>query len=141
MKSLTPIRWVAVIIVAVVALFSIYMTIWMTETLSGPGWCAKAIGADKAATDSKIDVAGSCVNLLTIQLKSLAINSHIFVGMFALILLVLIVVVVAGSKLHVKGGKEGFETDIGADAIPVQVTNAPSEPVPVAPTPPVGPKS
>jgi len=96
-----PIRWTAIIVVALVAGYAMYMTYWMTDVLAGSGWCAKAIGADRADTDSRIDVAGSCVGLLTIQLKSLATNSHIFVGMFALVLLVLIVIVIAGGKLDV----------------------------------------
>lgn len=101
MKIRNPIRWVAVVIVALVAIYAMLMTYWMTNVLAGSGWCSKAIGADRADTDSRIDVAGSCVGLLTIQLKSLAVNSHIFVAMFALVLLVLIVIVIAGGKLDV----------------------------------------
>ncbi len=97
-----PIRAFAVLIVAVIVGFAIYMTVWMTEVLAGQSWCAKAIGADRITADSKIDIAASCVGLLTIQLKAIATNSHVFVGMFALAMLTIVVVVVAGAKVSAK---------------------------------------
>lgn len=132
---MTPLRWIAVSIVAIVAAFSMWMTYWMTDVLSGSGWCQKAIGADRADHDSKVDIAQSCVGLLQIQLKSLATNSHIFVGMFALVLLVLIVIVIAGGKLDFDlPSNVGGGVHMGAQEVtPVQVVNPPTEPVPVAP--------
>jgi hypothetical protein len=133
-KQHNVIRAFALACVAITSAYIMWMGYRLNETLSGPGWCARAIGADKASADSKIDVAASCVGLLTIQLKSLSTNSHILFGVIALCLLVLMVIVVAGGRLSFKGNKEGVEANIGKDAIPVEVVNSSSDPVPVEPT-------
>jgi hypothetical protein len=108
------IRIFAIVCVAVICVFLMWMAYRVNEVLAGPGWCATAIGANNADHDSKIDVAQSCVGLLTIQLKSLATNSHILLGSLALCLVVLIVVVIAGAKLT--GKFKDAELDIGRDA-------------------------
>ena len=105
----------ALIIVLVVSLFTMYMAGWMTEVLAGPGWCAKALGAEQASKGT-VDVASSCVGLLTIQLRSLATNSHILFGMFALCLLVLVVIVVSGGQLSFSASKTGVSGSMGRDA-------------------------
>lgn len=114
-----PIRAAALVCVAIITGYLMYMAYWMTEVLAGQGWCAKAIGADRAAADStsKIDIAASCVGLLTIQLRSLATNSHILFGMFALSLLVLIVIVIAGGRLNFAVSKTGASGSIGKDEV------------------------
>lgn len=94
-----PIRAFAVICVAITSGYIMWMGYRINEVLAGPTWCARAIGADKADANSHVDAAGSCIGLLTIQLKSLATNSHILLGSLALCLLTLIVVVIAGAKL------------------------------------------
>lgn len=144
-----PIRAAAVTCVAITSAFIMWMGYRINEVLAGPLWCSRAIGADKAASDSKIDAASSCIGLLTIQLKSLATNSHILLGSLALCLLTLIVIVIAGANnldlaglggsLHIGKGqtpaaKAASETaaaavdkagEIAADQPPVQM--APGE--------------
>jgi hypothetical protein len=139
-----PIRLFAVICVAVTSVFVMYMSYALLQTLSGPGWCRTALGAEKASsTDGTIKGLDACVGLLTIQLKALANNSYIFGGVIALCLLTLIVIVIAGSKLSLDASLTGVKANIG-DAVPVTVTNTKSEPVPTtaapaAPQPPTGP--
>lgn len=95
-----PIRWVAVICVAITSVYIMYMGYRLNETLAGPDWCSRAIGADRAtAGTGRVDIAASCVSLLTVQLKSIATNSHILFGVIALCLLALIVIVIAGGQL------------------------------------------
>lgn len=96
-----PIRWVAVICVAITSGYVMWMGNKINDVLAGPLWCSRAIGADKATPDSHVDAASSCIGLLTIQLKSLATNSHILFGVIALCLLTLIVIVIAGARLDV----------------------------------------
>jgi hypothetical protein len=105
-----PIQAVAVAIVTAILIFSAIMTIWLTDVLTGPGWCGKALGAEKqAVTNGTIDVATACIGMLTIQLKAVATNSHIFVGMFALAFLTIIAVVIAGARLAGKTPLGEFE--------------------------------
>lgn len=125
-----PIRAFAVFCVAVTSGYIMWMGYRINEVLAGPTWCARAIGADKAAPDSKIDAASSCIGLLTIQLKSLAMNSHILLGSLALCLLTLIVVVIAGAKLAGKFAGGELNIDSTGTPTPVTVTNSPSQPVP-----------
>lgn len=113
-----PIRAFAVLCVAVTSGFVMYMSYRLLQTLSGPGWCATALGAGKASSQDGTPIKGleACVGLLTIQLKSLANNSYIFGGVIALCLLTLIVIVIAGGRLSFKGGPAGVETDISGNA-------------------------
>ncbi len=134
-----PIRLFAVLCVAVTSGFVMYMSKQLLDTLSGPGWCRTALGAEKvSSTDGTIKGLDACVGLLTIQLKSLANNSYIFGGVIALCLLTLIVIVIAGARLDFKAGATGVEANIDQlGSVPVTVTNAPSDPVPTTTTPPV----
>lgn len=133
-----PIRAFAVVCVAVIAGYIGYMGYRLNETLSGPGWCRTALGAEKASsTDGTIKGLDACVGLLTIQLRSLATNSHILFGSLALCLVTLIVVVIAGARLA--GKFKDAELNISRDEspTPVVVTNPPTAPVPTTATPPV----
>jgi hypothetical protein len=113
-----PIRLFAVICVAVTSAFVMVMSYRLLNVLSGPGWCATALGAGKATSvDGTVKGLDSCVNLLTIQLKSLANNSYIFGGVIALCLLTLIVIVIAGGRLTFKG-PANIETDISGNPAP-----------------------
>ena len=108
-----PIRAFALLCVAVTSAFLGFMAWRLVETLSSPEWCSKALQAERISTE-KAGGLTSCVDLLTIQLKALAVNSHIVLGVFALCLLVLIVIVIAGGKL---GGRFGeAELQISRDA-------------------------
>lgn len=122
-----PIRAAALAVVAITSAYVMWMGYRLNETLSGPGWCSKALGADRADTDSKIDVAASCVGLLTIQLKSIATNSHILFGVVALCLLVLIVIVIAGGRLSLKASKDGVDANMGRDAAPAAAQHVADE--------------
>lgn len=114
-----PIRMFAVLCVAVTSGFVMAMSYRLLNVLSGPGWCATALGAGKASSSDGTPIKGleACVGLLTIQLKSLATNSYIFGGVIALCLLTLIVIVIAGGRLSFKG-PAGVETDISSNAAP-----------------------
>jgi hypothetical protein len=117
-----PIRGFAVLCVAVIAAYVMWMGYRLNETLAGPGWCRTALGAEKAsASDGPITGLESCVGLLQIQLRSIATNSHILFGVVALCLLVLIVIVIAGGKLSFAASKTGVSANMGreeaADAV------------------------
>lgn len=136
MKLLNPIRGFAVLCVAVTSAFVMIMSYRLLTVLSGPGWCATALGAGKASSaEGTVKGLDACVGLLTIQLKSLANNSYIFGGVIALCLLTLIVIVIAGGRLTFKG-PANIETDISGPPTPVQVVNQPRDPVPTAAVPP-----
>lgn len=113
-----PIRGFAVLCVAVTSAFIMWMSYQLLHVLSGPGWCATALGAGKASSSDGSPIKGleACVSLLTIQLKALALNSYLFGGVIALCLLTLIVIVIAGSKLSFDAGPTGVKADIGGDA-------------------------
>lgn len=93
-----PISSFAVLCVAASAGFLCYMAIWLTTVLSSSEWCAKAIQAEKITPGNTFVGLTSCVELLKIQLQAISMNSQIVVGSFALCLLVLVVIVVAGAK-------------------------------------------
>lgn len=109
------IRTFALVCVAVTSVFLMGMIIWYTFLLAGRDWCARAIGAAQEA-DRPEGAIASCYTLLTQQVEALAWNSHIFVTIIALSLLVLMVIVVAGGRLSFTGSKDGVSADIGRDA-------------------------
>lgn len=135
-KAEFTIRTFAVICVAVTSAYVMWMGYRLNETLSGPGWCATALGAGKAASKDGTPIKGleACVGLLTIQLRTLSTNSHILLGTVALCLAVLIIIVVAGAKFSGEVSKDGAKADIApaTEPVPVKVTNEPTEPVPVS---------
>lgn len=116
MKPHNPIRAAALVVVAAIGLFVMWMDWRASNILSSPTWCSTAIGADKADANSHVDAAVSCVGLLTIQLKGIVTDSHIRVLVEALCLLVLVVIVIAGGRLSFKASKDGVETDMGSSA-------------------------
>lgn len=130
-----PIRGFAVLCVAVIAGYVMWMGYRLNETLSGPGWCRTALGAEKSSPAAEGTITGltSCVGLLTIQLRSLATNSHILFGVVALCLLTLIVIVIAGGKVSFNVSRTGAAANIGKDveSLPVTVVNEKNDPVPV----------
>jgi hypothetical protein len=110
-----PIRMAALVCVAFTSVFISYMAWEVNATLSGPGWCRTALGAEKVSgTDGTIKGLDACVGLLTIQLRSLAVNSHILFGVVALCLLVLIVIVVAGARLEMKASETGVQLNMSS---------------------------
>jgi hypothetical protein len=118
------IRTFAVICVAVCSAYVMWLGWKINDTLSGPGWCATALGAGKATSvEGTVKGLDACVGLLTIQLKSLSTNSHILLGTIALSLGVLIVIVVAGAK---------FAGAVGPGGASANVSPANAEPIPAA---------
>lgn len=120
MKDLihNPVRVAALVCVAVTSAFLMWMAYRVNDTLSGPGWCRTALGAEKASpTDGAIKGLDACVGLLTIQLKALATNSHILFGILALCLLVLIVIVIAGGKLNFSASASGVNANMGREDV------------------------
>lgn len=111
-----PVRLFAVVCVAITSGFVMWLASWVIGVLAGPGWCRTALGAEKVSgSDGTIKGLDACVGLLTIQLKALATNSYIMLGVMALSLLVLIVVVIAGAKLDLKVDRDGVAANISAD--------------------------
>jgi hypothetical protein len=110
-----PVRMAALLCVAFTSAFIMYMAWEVNATLSGPGWCRTALGAEKVSgTDGTIKGLDACVGLLTIQLRSLATNSHILFGVVALCLLVLIVIVIAGAKLELQASDTGVKVNMSS---------------------------
>jgi hypothetical protein len=111
-----PISLFAVLCVACTAGFLGYMAYQLLQVLTAPNWCGTAIQAEKISPGSTYVGLTTCVSLLTIQLQAVATGFHISLGAYALTLVVLIVVVVAGAKAS---GKlpGGLEFDVGRDPV------------------------
>jgi hypothetical protein len=137
-----PIRVFAVICVAVTSAFVMYMSYLLIQILSSPEWCGKALQAEKISSQNFGGLT-ACIDLLKIQLKSLANNSYIFGVVTALCLLTLNVIVIAGGRLSFAVSKTGATANMGkedVEAIPVEVTNSPAAPVPTIPVPTAQPE-
>lgn len=109
-----PISLFAVLCVACTAAFLGYMAFQLLQVLTSADWCGKAIQADKITPGQTYIGLTTCVDLLKIQLQAVATGFHISLGAYALTLVVLIVVVVAGAKAS---GKlpGGIEFGVGKD--------------------------
>jgi hypothetical protein len=112
------IRVAALVCVAFTSAYVMWMGWKITMILSGPDWCSRALQAERISAQNFTGLK-DCVDLLTIQLKSLATNSHIVFGVVALCLLVLIVIVIAGGKLNFSASKTGINANMGRDPDPV----------------------
>ncbi len=111
-----PISVFAILCVACTAAFLGYMTLRMATVLESPAWCSTAIQAERISPGSTYVGLTTCVTLLQIQLEAMATGFHISVGSFALTLIVLIVVVIAGARASFKLGKDGIEGNVSRDA-------------------------
>jgi hypothetical protein len=116
MVAKNPISTFAVGCVAAVGIYLAYMTNQLLHVLTSTDWCANAIQAEKISPGSTYVGLTTCVSLLTIQLQAIATGFHISVGSFALTLIVLIVVVIAGAHATFKAGSSGIEGSVGRDA-------------------------
>jgi hypothetical protein len=114
-RSARAIHITALVFVGVTAVYVMVMAYRLSEMLSGPNWCARALGAEKASPGMTIKGLEACIDLLKIQLKAGATNSHILFGTIALCLGVLIVVVIAGARMAFKATKEGLEGNVSRD--------------------------
>ena len=103
-----PIRAFALLCVAATSAFLGYLALVLIDTLSSPTWCSTALQAERITQKDSFVGLTACVDLLKIQLTSLALNSQIVIGTFAMCLGVLIVIVIAGAKFSGKlpGGPE-----------------------------------
>lgn len=103
--------------VAVTSAYLIYLSSRLVDILAARDWCAQAIGADKATNGlpGGVDALTACVGLLTLQVKALAMDSHIAIGTLALCLAVLVVVVIANARIEGKAGPEGLSGGIRHD--------------------------
>lgn len=110
-----PISTFAVFCVAATGVYLAYMTDRMASVLESSGWCAKAIQAERISPGTTYVGLTTCVDMLKIQLQAIATGFHISVGSFALTLIVLIVVVIAGAHATFKAGSDGIEGSVGKD--------------------------
>jgi hypothetical protein len=122
----------AILCVAVTSGFIMRMAIKLTDTLASPDWCGRAIQAEKLTGTRS---SSSCVDLMKLQLGSLALDNHIYAMTLAVCVGVLVVVVLAKARLDLEASKDGLKGSVEgqSDAVPVQVANGPDNPVPVAP--------
>jgi hypothetical protein len=111
-----PVRFFALLCVAATSLFLMLTANRLIDVLASPDWCSKALQAERISSE-KAGGLTSCVDLLTIQVKSLAVNSHIVLGVFAMCLLVLIVIVIAGGKLSFAASKDGLSANVGRERV------------------------
>jgi hypothetical protein len=118
-----PIRWVAVICVAVTSIYVMVMSKKLIEILSGPEWCGKALQAEKISSQNFGGLT-ACIALLQIQLKALALNSYIFAAVIALCLLTLIVIVIAGGYVSFNFSQKGAGGTIGGTPQPAEAAQA-----------------
>jgi hypothetical protein len=109
-----PIRGFAVLCVAVIAAYIMWMGWRLSNILASPEWCGKALQADRITPDSKFDGLTACVGLLQIQLRAIATDSHIFAAVVALCLLTLIVIVIAGGRLQFSATKAGISGNMSS---------------------------
>jgi hypothetical protein len=127
------IRGFAVVFVIFTSGYVMWLGNKINDTLSGPGWCATALGAGKVTGQTPIAGLSSCVDLLKIQLSSLSINSHILLGTIALCIAVLVIIVLAGATFSGEVDGHGAKMNLAPSdkngSIPVKVT----EPVQVTP--------
>lgn len=109
-----PVRGFAVLCVALIAAYIMWMGWRLSNILSSPEWCGKALQADRITPDSKFDGLTACVGLLQIQLRAIATDSHIYAAVVALCLLTLIVIVIAGGRLQFSASKTGVSGNMSS---------------------------
>lgn len=114
----------ALLCVGISSGFVMFMQYRLTDILSAPDWCVRAINAEKLSTPRSSSAFESCVSLLDKQVGSLATSNHIYAGIIALCLLVLIVIVIAGGKLDFEVGKDSVKVKIERDEAAARVADA-----------------
>lgn len=108
-----PIRAVAVACVAIISVYVMYVGYWLIQILSSPEWCGKALQAERISSQNFGGLT-ACVDLLKIQLKSLATNSYMLFAVIALCLLTLMVIVIAGGRLQFSASKTGISGNMSS---------------------------
>lgn len=112
------IRSWALVAVAVSSIFTIGIAIWLISILSGQDWCSRALGAAKYAEGRPQPAIDACFSLMDQQIKTLGWALLIVIGVQALSLLTLVVIVIAGGRLNLRGSKDGIDLDIGREPDP-----------------------
>lgn len=102
----------AILCVAVSSGFIMFMATKLTNTLASPDWCARAMKAEQLSGTRN---SSSCIDLLTIQVKSLAVDNHIYSVTLAVCLAVLVVVVLAKARLDLEASKAGGKISVGSE--------------------------
>lgn len=98
-KGMTALQVFALVCVAATSCFFAYMAWWLIEILSSPGWCGKALQAERITPGNSFQGLTACVDLMKLQVGTLGKALLIVIGTFALCLGVLVVIVIAGAKL------------------------------------------
>lgn len=120
----SSIRTWALVVVGATSAFLIGISIWLTFILSAPDWCNRAVGAAKYVDGRPAEAIQGCFGLLSRQVKALALNSHIAIGIIALCLLVLVVIILAGGRVNFTASKDGVSADIGRERAAKRVADA-----------------
>jgi hypothetical protein len=120
-----PIRAIAVICVAIIGAYVMWMGWLHTDILKDPNWCNKAIQAERITPGTSFQGLTACVDLLKIQLNAEATNSHIYAGSAAITLVALIVIVIAQGRAQLQGpGGIGGSFGPGSDPPETPVAKA-----------------
>lgn len=113
LRLVNPIRAFALVCVAATSAFFAYLAYWLISILSSPEWCAKAVQAERITPGNTFAGLLGCIDILKMQVGSLAQALLIVIGTFALCLGVLVVIVIAGAKLA--GKILGNEVNVSRD--------------------------
>lgn len=109
------IRTWALVAVAVTTAAIIYFAHWLIEQLASADWCNRMLGASEFADGRPEYAIRACSALLLQQVKALAWNSHLLIGVLAFSLLVLVVIVLAGGKLSFSASAKGVSGNMGRE--------------------------
>jgi len=104
--------------------FTIGISIWLINLLSGRDWCGQALGAAKYATGRPEYAVSACFGLMNKQVDALAKALLISSGTQALCLLVLVVIVLANGRFSANASKDGGSLNIGRDEAANAVADA-----------------
>lgn len=108
-----PIRAFALLCVAATSALLGYIIVWLIEIISSPDWCSRAIQAEKITPGNTFVGLTACIEIMKLQVGSLANVLLISVGTLALCLGVLVVIVLAGARLAAK--LFGNEVDVSRE--------------------------
>lgn len=123
-----PIRAIAVICVAIIGAYVMWMGWLHTQILASADWCSKAIQAERITPGTSFQGLTACVDLLKIQVTAEATNSHIYAASAAITLVALIVIVIAQGRAQFQGpGGWGGGVGPGSDPLLTPAAKAATE--------------
>lgn len=111
------IRTWALIAVATTSAAIIYFAYWLIGQLASADWCNRALGASNYVDGRPEFAVQACKELLLTQVKALAWNSHLAIGVLAMSLLVLVVIVLAGGRLSFTASKSGVSGNLSREEV------------------------